>query len=101
MPTYEYRCPKCGHEFDKFQRMSDEPVAPCPECGEAAERLISRGAGLLFRGEGFYITENRSESYKKKAEKESGTSGDGATSEAKKPTPSDTGSGPGDTKASD
>ncbi len=52
MPTYEYRCPK-GHEFDLVQRMSDEPRAACPECGESAERLMSAGVGLIFKGEGF------------------------------------------------
>ncbi len=71
MPTYEYRCPK-GHEFELFQRMSDEPVADCPTCGLAAERLLSAGGGLLFKGEGFYITDYRSPEYKKKAEAESG-----------------------------
>lgn len=69
MPTYEYRCPK-GHEFEKFQRMSDPPVAACPECGEAAQRVLSGGAGFLFKGEGFYITDYRSDSYKKAAAKE-------------------------------
>ena len=66
MPTYEYRCPK-GHEFDLFQRMSDEPRAACPECGESAERLMSAGVGLIFKGEGFYITDYRSDAYKKAA----------------------------------
>lgn len=66
MPTYEYRCPK-GHEFDLFQRMSDEARAACPECGESAERLMSGGAGLIFKGEGFYITDYRSDAYKKAA----------------------------------
>ena len=66
MPTYEYRCPK-GHEFEMFQRMSDEPRATCPECGRTAERLLSGGAGLIFKGEGFYITDYRSEAYKKAA----------------------------------
>lgn len=69
MPTYEYRCPR-GHEFEKFQRMADPPVSECPECGEEAERILSGGAGLLFKGEGFYITDYRSESYRKAAEKE-------------------------------
>lgn len=73
MPTYEYRCPK-GHAFDVFQRMSDEPVADCPECGEKSERILSAGAGLLFKGDGFYITDYRSDSYKKAAEKEKGGS---------------------------
>ena len=73
MPTYEYRCPK-GHEFEKFQRMSEPPVAECPECGKPAERVLSGGAGLLFKGQGFYITDYRSESYKKAAEKDRGGS---------------------------
>lgn len=72
MPTYEYRCPECGHDFEKFQRMSDEPVAACPECDAAAVRRLSGGAGLLFKGSGFYITDSRSESYKSAAKSESG-----------------------------
>jgi putative FmdB family regulatory protein len=67
MPTYEYRCAR-GHAFDVFQKMSDEPVAQCPECGEPATRVVSGGAGFLFKGEGFYITDYRSKDYKKKAE---------------------------------
>lgn len=72
MPTYEYRCPACGRDFELFQRMSDPPGAPCPDCGEAAERLISAGGGLLFKGEGFYITDYRSDAYKEKAKQEGG-----------------------------
>ena len=64
MPTYEYRCTSCKHDFEKFQRMSDEPVAECPECGASAERRLSGGAGLVFKGSGFYITDYRSDSYK-------------------------------------
>lgn len=66
MPTYEYRCPK-GHEFERFQKMSDDPVAECPECGQNAERLLSGGAGFLFRGSGFYITDYRPDSYREAA----------------------------------
>jgi putative FmdB family regulatory protein len=73
MPTYEYRCPK-GHEFETFQRMSDPPVANCPTCGAEAERLLSAGAGLLFKGSGFYITDYRSDSYKKAAASDGGSS---------------------------
>ena len=73
MPTYEYRCPN-GHEFEQFQRMSDPPVAACPVCGAQAERLLSAGAGLLFKGSGFYITDYRSDSYKKAADAEKGGS---------------------------
>lgn len=71
MPTYEYRCPK-GHEFELVQRMSDEPQASCPTCGVQAQRLLSAGAGFLFKGEGFYITDYRSEGYQKAAKAEQG-----------------------------
>ncbi|HEY9383553.1 MAG TPA: zinc ribbon domain-containing protein [Gemmatimonadales bacterium] len=56
MPTYEYRCPK-GHEFERFQKMTDPPRAKCPICGKSAVRQISGGAGLIFKGSGFYITD--------------------------------------------
>lgn len=56
MPTYEYQCPE-GHVFEKFQKMSDKPGGKCPVCGKAAERKISGGAGLVFKGSGFYITD--------------------------------------------
>jgi putative FmdB family regulatory protein len=85
MPTYEYRCPK-GHQFEVFQRISDEPGADCPECGEPAQRQISAGAGFLFKGEGFYITDSRSSDYKKKASSEgSGGTGDSGSSPASPP----------------
>jgi putative FmdB family regulatory protein len=75
MPTYEYRCTACGHDFEKFQRMSEEPVAECPQCAGRAERRLSGGAGLLFKGSGFYITDYRSDSYKQAAKSESGEGG--------------------------
>lgn len=86
MPTYDYRCPR-GHEFELFQRMSDPPEAECPECGEAAERQISGGAGFLFKGSGFYVTDYRSDSYRKAAEAEKKTSGEerGGASKSQKP----------------
>lgn len=74
MPTYEYRCPSCGNNFEKFQKMSDEPVAECPECGTAAVRRLSAGAGLVFKGSGFYITDYRGDSYKKAADADKGGS---------------------------
>ena len=84
MPTYEYRCPK-GHHFELFQKMSEEPRAECPECGSVSERLLSGGAGFLFKGDGFYITDSRSASYKKEASKESsdGLSEHGKTGDPK------------------
>jgi len=57
MPTYEYRCPD-GHIFEKLQKMSDRPQAKCPVCGKPAIRKISGGAGLVFKGSGFYITDD-------------------------------------------
>jgi putative FmdB family regulatory protein len=56
MPTYEYQCPD-GHVFEKFQKMTDKPRAKCPVCGKPASRKISGGAGLVFKGSGFYITD--------------------------------------------
>lgn len=60
MPTYEYRCGACGARFERFQKMTADPVSVCPECGaEEVERLISSGGGLVFRGSGFYATDYR------------------------------------------
>ena len=56
MPTYEYQCPE-GHRFEKFQKMTDKPRAKCPACGKPGARMISGGAGLVFKGSGFYITD--------------------------------------------
>jgi putative FmdB family regulatory protein len=56
MPTYEYQCPD-GHVFEKLQKMSDKPQAKCPVCGKPGTRKISGGAGLVFKGSGFYITD--------------------------------------------
>lgn len=61
MPTYEYRCETCGHEFEKFQSMMEDPIKQCPECRGKVKRLIGTGSGLIFKGSGFYITD-----YKKK-----------------------------------
>jgi putative FmdB family regulatory protein len=65
MPTYWYRCQKCKHEFEEFQKISDSPVKRCPKCGGLVMRVITGGAGLIFKGSGFYITDYRPESYKK------------------------------------
>jgi len=79
MPTYEYVCEKCGHEFDKFQSIADKALTNCPKdlCalkkwgrGKVTKK-ISAGAGLIFKGSGFYITDYRSEKYKEAAKKDS------------------------------
>jgi putative FmdB family regulatory protein len=78
MPTYEYSCQKCGQNFEAFQSMRDEPFRECPKnlCrlpkwGRGkVKRLLGTGAGLIFKGSGFYITDYRSDSYKEAAKKE-------------------------------
>ncbi len=71
MPTYEYRCDHCGHEFELFQSMSDRVRRKCPECGEPKlKRLIGTGGAVIFKGSGFYQTDYRSDSYRKAAEAE-------------------------------
>ncbi|MBN2415006.1 zinc ribbon domain-containing protein [bacterium] len=57
MPNYDYKCQACGHVFEEFQAMTDEPLQQCPECGGEVKRLIGAGAGLIFKGSGFYITD--------------------------------------------
>jgi putative FmdB family regulatory protein len=78
MPTYEYICDKCGHHFEQFQPISAKPLSACPKalCAQKrwgkgkVRRAISGGAGLIFKGSGFYITDYRSEKYKEAAKKE-------------------------------
>jgi putative FmdB family regulatory protein len=71
MPTYEYVCRSCKHEFETFQSMTESPKRKCPKCGKSAlERKIGLGAAVLFKGSGFYQTDYRSESYKKGADAE-------------------------------
>ncbi len=71
MPTYDYVCDACGHEWEMFQSITADPVKKCPECGRRrARRLIGAGAAIVFKGSGFYQTDYRSESYKKRAAEE-------------------------------
>jgi len=90
MPTYEYECTKCGYEFERFQNMSDEPLKRCPKCRCKVRRLIGSGAGIIFKGSGFYETDFRSKSYQDgagkeaKAKKESKSSGSGSKSKSGK-----------------
>jgi len=75
MPTYDYKCEACGHRFDQFQSITAAPLKRCPTCGKnKLHRLIGTGAGVIFKGSGFYTTDYRSEGYKEKAKAESGTS---------------------------
>jgi putative FmdB family regulatory protein len=75
MPTYDYVCDGCGHAFELFQSMTEEPKKTCPKCKKKKlRRLIGAGAALVFKGSGFYKTDYRSESYKKGAAKDSGGS---------------------------
>jgi putative FmdB family regulatory protein len=78
MPTYQYRCKICRHEFEEFQAISDDPITVCPKCGGEIHRVISGGGGLIFRGSGFYVND-----YKRKGESSkdsSGSSDKGSTS---------------------
>ena len=71
MPTYEYECTTCGHEFELFQQMSESVKRKCPRCHKRSlQRHVGIGAGVLFKGSGFYETDYRSDSYKKAAEAE-------------------------------
>jgi putative FmdB family regulatory protein len=68
MPTYEYACQKCGHEFEQFQSMSSAPLKKCPKCGKnGLKRLVGAGAGLIFKGSGFYITDYKNKGSDKAA----------------------------------
>ncbi len=79
MPTYEYACLSCDHEFEQFQSMSDDPLKLCPKCGKKRlKRLVGGGAGLIFKGTGFYITD-----YKKKSGGEPKTGESKASGESK------------------
>ena len=75
MPTYEYVCDACGHEFERFQSITAHPARTCPKCGKRSlRRLIGPGAGIIFKGSGFYQTDYRSDAYRKAAEKDSPSS---------------------------
>lgn len=70
MPTYDYRCRKCGHVFELFHSMKDDKPKRCPKCRGRADRMISAGAGIIFKGSGFYITDYRSRDYKERVKQE-------------------------------
>ena len=88
MPTYEYECRDCGHVFEKFQSITARRLRKCPECAGRVERLIGSGAGVIFRGSGFYQTDYRSAEYKKTAKAED-TSSSSPPDNTKRDSPSD------------
>jgi putative FmdB family regulatory protein len=100
MPTYDYRCRKCGHVFELFHSIKDDTPKRCPKCKGRGERVPTSGAGLLFKGSGFYITDYRSDSYKAKAKQDSsgggggGSASEGSSAKAPPKTPPSGGSTP-------
>ena len=77
MPTYDYECDACGHKFEQFQSIKDDPLTKCPACKKKKlRRLFGMGAALLFKGSGFYTTDYRPESYKKRAQEDAKPAGD-------------------------
>ena len=83
MPTYEYKCLACDVRFEKFQGITAPALEECPECNGKVKRLIGAGAGLIFKGSGFYITDYRSEGYKESAKKDKNESSDKSKSSDK------------------
>ena len=77
MPTYDYECQECGHIFEYFQGINDEPLKECPVCGKEVKRLIAGGLGVIFKGSGFYVNDSK----KKPASADSGSKSPAAKSE--------------------
>jgi putative FmdB family regulatory protein len=85
MPTYDYECDACGHTWELFQKITEDPVKSCPECKKRkARRLFGTGAAIMFKGSGFYETDYRSESYKKGADKDKKSSSDSSSDSSSK-----------------
>ena len=82
MPTYDYQCQDCGHQFEARQSMKDPHLTECPECKGNVKRKIGLGSGLIFKGSGFYITDYRSDSYKAAAKADSSGGGSSGSSSA-------------------
>lgn len=83
MPTYDYICDACEHAWELFQKISDDPVKKCPECGKKkAVRQFGTGAAIMFKGSGFYETDYRSASYKKSAEADKASKSDKKSSDS-------------------
>ena len=110
MPTYDYKCLECGTEFELFQNMTEDPIQECPDCNGKVKRLIGAGAGLIFKGSGFYTTDYRGDGYKEAAKKDKapssgdnkeGKSGDKKSGGDKKSSGDEKSSGGKDSKSSD
>ncbi len=102
MPTYEYVCGACDHRFEEFQSITAKPIRKCPECGRMkVKRLIGTGAGVIFRGSGFYETDYRSESYKKAAKADRDTASDKKSDSGKSSADSSSGTGSSKTGSGD
>ena len=86
MPTYDYKCQKCGHQFEIFQSMKDDRLTDCPQedCDGEVKRLLGTGAGIIFKGSGFYETDYRSDSYKKAASADKPSSDSGSSDKSSK-----------------
>jgi len=82
MPTYDYQCQDCGHTFEVFQNMTARKLRKCPRCGGKLKRLLGTGAGIIFKGSGFYATDYRSPSYREGEKKEKSKSTSKASSES-------------------
>ncbi len=96
MPTYDYECQACKHTFEKFQSITAKPIRKCPECGKSrVRRLMGTGAGIIFKGSGFYQTDYRSSSYKQAAEKDKAPSSTPAASGGDKSSSGGNGNGAG------
>ncbi len=81
MPTYEYECKSCAHSFEAIQSMAEDPLKECPECGKEVRRVIGGGMGIIFKGSGFYVTDNRGGTSESKAGNgDGGASGDKGSS---------------------
>lgn len=100
MPTYDYECDACQHHFDAFQAISEDPLKKCPKCGKKKlRRLFGAGAGLIFKGSGFYLTDYRSDSYKQAAAADKPDSGQSSsTTETKSAESKTSESKPADSK---
>ena len=85
MPTYDYQCTECGHQFEIMQSMKDDALTVCPECKGKLKRLIGAGAGLIFKGTGFYITDYKNNGKPSSSSKSESGSSSGETTKTESP----------------